>query len=736
MTNKKKYSKKIETDLPFVTATAEQLALIKNIETNIKNLAKQLNSPYSTLISITLIPLLIKMIFLNQKSFMYHYYDEVYLDVYNKYVGSEEFAFMKNNIVSYLHSIVPTHINSEDSVAQFIKKIDEWQSSGKYSELILQLQTAFVNGYNQVIVAKHIPTLPLDSNKLHEYKISELCKLASQIIPDFTKKVAEDFLKVMPKLEQQAVQMHTNSAITNAMEIADQKLNAEITALILPFRIMLIMMVNSYMINPLVMRLFPNGIRQKAMPKRDLQTWFSKKKADNLIKQLTMYEQELQLKATFNIRIARALSVLLLPLALYLLNTEELPSAEMFVFALTLAGTALTNIKNDLFLLYEYLTLDKTLEKQKEKFSSLIPSKTNIRVDTMNCGSLESSSILLSFTKAKLLHIFKNCLVFHQIKDISYNRNTLIIPATTDISHAKTTAIKNSVDQYINREHEIKQLKDQLKKLAEFLNSTLEHQAFFDDKNLPSANFELSFSLSLNNDLAHFKSLFDKNVISVIKNDSTCKILMSGNTPADAKEFETFLTKLRQQRAALNRERSNNYNLSFFDNKETADSKLNASKKTQEDDSAKEIPAENNQATTIVNRQVFWRQHSYNSNSTNPTVFPLNSGRVYDKKFISTCKRFTTNLIRNENFPNDDLYQNVCDLISNSHIVPGKGKSGMVAETGWEKDQDGNWFCYTFKGKFLGHKDGKGDIRIYAEPEINDKGETLYKFKGINFDSH
>ena len=30
----------------------------------------------------------------------------------------------------------------------------------------------------------------------------------------------------------------------------------------------------------------------------------------------------------------------------------------------------------------------------------------------------------------------------------------------------------------------------------------------------------------------------------------------------------------------------------------------------------------------------------------------------------------------------------------------------------------------------------KSDLRFYAEAEINAEGETLYKFKGVNFDSH
>ncbi|WP_342147102.1 hypothetical protein [Rickettsiella endosymbiont of Aleochara curtula] len=91
--------------------------------------------------------------------------------------------------------------------------------------------------------------------------------------------------------------------------------------------------------------------------------------------------------------------------------------------------------------------------------------------------------------------------------------------------------------------------------------------------------------------------------------------------------------------------------------------------------------------------------------------------------------------LEREDFPRcqEDAYDRFKDIITNAHIVSKKNSQGIVRTHTPVKDRQGAWFTAKFKAKPLG---ACGNIRVYAREESDNQGHRLLIFEAIKLRSH
>jgi hypothetical protein len=694
--------------------TPNQLAEIKSLKASINSLVKQLNSPYTMFVSIVIFPLIAEILFherLQTSTENFLKEEGIKLDQIDHYTSRMRDAIDKQ----YLEIFAWFKSQSKGTgTDRLISIVDQSQKPGQIDKY-RELKRIMIQVYNVCIVDKN---KYLDMNNPEQYSM--------RMLYDSMNQAYEKCL-----VDNNAVIDHLSH------EISFEWANTGIYIT----KIFMMIAGKTFIIDPLFMRFFPNGIFQKPIPAQN--NINQQRIAQKFILDLKTHKNNLSDVARRNVIISRYASAIILLSVVYFITTQQNISPEFLMLTLSFTASALTNLFTDFKNLYYKYYLKETLKLENENIKFIFknnPFQQAIKLEKFEGDDLSSSHIEIFSKKKSFIKIIKNSLFFNKIPIISHNENAIFVSANISLS-SKKHAIKDMCEKSLMRKNGIKKLKEQLVELSKPCD-TFTYEPDFDKNDLPICKFELSlFILPMSEDFQTIQSLLTKiqngdNEIQILneKNNSILKIIITGFNPIK-ESMKTLNQKLREiKEATIKLEQQNLKNKQKVENPDNSfSSKLSFFSNNNNVRSNHESP-DLKTSKTPVSRIVNWRSAgaTYNSSNLGCKIKPICDHNILDDKFLQTTKFFIRNNLNPEQFPNADLFKAVNNIVENNPHFGDK----IVKEVGRERNQVGNFFAYSLKIRPKGRNGGKGDMRAYAEAEINGNGEVLYTVKAVNFDAH
>ncbi len=437
-------------------ASPQSLVRLETLHTEIAQLARQLNRPYSLLSSL----ILTNMLASHSLSPLRWFYD----DLYHHYAKDFLLAIYKSghytNLRNYMEVI---GLKFKDLTAlirdpQFAD--GQFATAGTPFELeyffqqadqVLQnTPAAFVVKKNLAHIYNHFRALLATEFQgqlfLHDPGIAE-SQLTQHTIKGINQKITVLY-QALDKLLTHNIGGKNNLAARNhALYHVNHWMFAS--------KLCAGLLIQYYAAEPLINYLFPNGIFQAKLP--PLTYCLTTQQADNTLQALEKHRNNLAKTAYRNNKFARLLSILLLPLAFYfLMNGRNDLSAELVVFYFTLFNSSLLNLKIDIEMVFNYYLLNYWLKKQEALIRTALENQSYVLTCTIG-NNLATSYFEIKFTKHTKLSAkaiatqFKEACIFYKIKNINWNNNNVTLPGHVALTAKTAQAINNSLINNITK---------------------------------------------------------------------------------------------------------------------------------------------------------------------------------------------------------------------------------------------------------------------------------------------
>lgn len=462
--------------------------------------------------------------------------------------------------------------------------------------------------------------------------------------------------------------------------------------------------------------------------------------------------------AATNRKWARKLCIGLIPVAMWILYTfwltekqfEELHATEngkswkavyeaITIFAMNMFHYACQHLYQDAKDTYQTWHLDDHLQQQKILIEYILTG-TTVTEKTLKKKRKATSYLQIecpeyldddgnSLTTEEVAEIFKSCALFLKLP-AKCRDNVVTLLAEPALTQKNANALKQLLEQNLQRELSIQQLESQLSEvISTCFGNILQFSSKHDDRYLP--HYEIEFTLpkfeGLNIcDIVH--DLFGNNQIEITEERNDYHFKLSGFSAADTQLFQqhrTFFARFiqdNQERMTRERERAEAERPSAFTHQEP------------EDIVTHQAPIHHTTQTTSVPKSITSTRRVYRwsrdiFDSDNPRC------RVHMVRGTTAAQGiFAVNALDRKKMPRNppDLYETTEEAIRKARMATARGTVGLKLYNPWVVDQNGKPFQADAELKFLGRL---GDTRAYAKGE-NGPGGLLLKIMAIKQNAH
>lgn len=700
-----------------------QLSLVKliteieSLENDIHLLVKQINNPYSSLVTILIFPTVFTLLFLREYSPLHLFYQKlvnVYADKFREIVSNEAIPLDKHvdgiikNSQHYIAKLEQLRnlpeinpLKENIPIEDLLEKFDAMD----YSKQLDTTRKNMITLFNQIIYQYNKDALLSEENY---YSFAFLYKSLKSALP-----VYSEYLR--PKIKDL-----TEGVITVRVDFETNKY-------IVIGKIFLALLGKPLIIDPLFNRFFPNGVFQASKPKPNKPLNFLvPDEAQQIIIDLKKHKNNLQVSARKSITLARLCMIIILPIAInYLWNLSSInyPSAEIVIFVISLVGVALTNLLQEINDCYKTISLTKKLNQIEQKLESAF-MELPVTFELYRGQTLDSSYAILTcdrynkaISEVHLTRVIKDVLVLSGANITKHGKKQLTMAIQNFINFQLFSKLLN---EFLQRASQIRQLKQQLLKFTKNGDVLFFDQR--DEKNLPILHCKIIFDEEIVDKhlIESMEVLYAKdNKLTMKASKGYYKVDLVGYQEADEIKLNDVLKK--QAKINLSHE---TFAIEPY-SEATVIRPLKKNKVTKLNE-VKSLPI----ITTkpILAGIIVWPSASYNTNQAENTVIPINSPMLKQDKYFVTSK------LAEPDFPDEESFKKFSDVIAMAKIVPGKGNQGLVFASGFEKDSKSkSVFFSNMKAKFLGKY---GDMRAYASQERSATGEVLYVFRSLKMHTH
>ena len=699
-----------------------QLSLVKliteieSLENDIHLLVKQVNNPYSSLVTIFIFPTVFTLLFLREYSPLHVFYQKivnVYDDKFREIVSNEakpldehtdgviknaQHYLEKFELLLKLPEINPSKENIP--IEELLEKFDAMD----YSKQLNTTRKNMIKIFNQIVYHYDKEALLSEENY---YSFTFLYKALKRSLP-----VYSEYIK--PKIK----------ALTE--EVISVRIDFETNKYIVIGKIFLALLGKPLMIDPLFNRFFPNGVFQASKPRAMKPLNFLEvDEAQQLIIDLKKHKTNLQVSARKSVTLARFCMLIILPIAInYLWNLSSInyPSAEIVIFVISLVGVALTNLLQEINYGYKAFSLTRKLDQIEQKLKSAF-IELPLTYELYRGQTFNSSYTILTcdrydkiISEVHLARIIKDVLVLSGANITKHGKKQLTIAIQNPINFQLFSKL---LHEFLQRAIHINQLKKQLLKLTK--NRDI---LFFDERdeeNLPILHCKILFDEKLVDKhlIKSIEALYTTdNKVIVKTSKGYYKIDILGCQEADNIELDALLKKPVNIKSSLEAFATESYS-------EATAIRTIKKNKIIKSNEIKSLPV---MTAPVLSGLIVWPSASYNTNQAENTVVPINSPMLKQNKYFVTSK------LAAQDFPDEESFKKFSDILAMAKIVPGKGNQGLVFAGGFEKDAKSKTvFFSNMKAKFLGKY---GDMRAYASQEKSATGEVLYVFRSLKMHTH
>lgn len=718
-------------------ATPEQLAEKKSIEIAIQDHIKKINYPYSTIASMFVFPLLVETM-LNEN--INPFYSGIASLMYQSTVA----MLSNNNALS--QRIVNIYIRDVNKGVKAI--FDEVYKIQLHTLKLLQQQTSDHNldfdlhlanadallkdpSFDKPAGLKQIMQLTMQGYNLC---VGDKSKYLDENTPDqYSFRYLFNFIK-----DPNANCQQNKAALIN--QFAEQLLtNGLIGIYANIIKIPLFIAGRVLILEPLIMKIAPNGVFQTPKPASKKTPWLTQKQAEQELTALKEHCDALAKIAQRNTKIARQLTVILICISVFFFlqgDLETIFSHQYLMLMYAFAATALSNLVKDAKAAYASYYLESNLQDQLNTINAIFNNEKYINTYLIKKETLDSSLIKIYSKDKFLLELIKGCFISNKIEIIADDETEFSISAAIFLSKTIVNNLKTKFQTGLHRKQTINDLKKQFTQLAQILQLEFIYMSGFDPLHLPISRFELAFSsTTITGELiTQIKDLFTANKIEIIENSHMKILVMTGHAPAVAETFNSLLKSINSTKQDKSKEPNTNFYGTFLNSNPSSNKTQKKPKVQQHKEKEKDKDKKTNSKAQPVAVEAVERYESWPSgavyDSTNPhcKVYPLNESGIFDNRFLQKARSFITNELDPLQFANDKLYKGIADIIENSPHVG----SSIVYDSGHARDNKGNLFIYSLKIRPKGDHDAKGDLRGFAIAERNEqRGTVLYRVIGL-----
>lgn len=733
--------KTIVYDVALTSATSTQLAKINQLEQKIKELARQTNRLYSSLLTIFIFYYGTKKLVLEEAAPLHSYYQELqkqYLEnVMHDWKTTEIDPFVDRTFAmtdglsklyeslildstSKLFSLMK--IPNVGTLEEKIERLDALLDS----EIKQSVTTDLIAVYNRIVSEfnSHFKIFSLLEEA--DYKTVGIKTMHSKI----TGLISQFNQQVMPGLIKQG-------GANKAKETA-QLAKVEVHKWIVSSKIALALISQVTLVEPVVNYLFPQGVfnkRQSHSP-----NILTMEEAETRIEFLTEQEEELNKRVKVETKIAKWSMPFVFAYAMYLMFESETPNAESILFAILLIAVTARQVQQDAWNYYERRELGKNLSKQEKLWEAALAGDGKVNCEmansmgtsyfSLNFTSIQSKSKEIekedaTFSAKKAASLFKDCCIYHGIEITSQRDQEVTLPALSGINATKMQLIKTMFQTSIERHFDIRKLRAQVDKINQCLSTRPENFRFKimrDEAHLPVAHFHFIIPREQQKLLEELLSVKAYKVnVQVEGNNSIISFV--GSIPLDA---ESLLKVLK----TVNHDSKQSSYSSLKVQLEGEAIKRNPRHASPDHQDEQDITTKASKAEKEPRIVKFANGSVYNS-KTSGDIHPVILTKEHSEKAFEEATIFIKNSLDESKLP-AGVYEAINEQLKKGRFSPSVGHQGLVFWNTEEKNQStGEWFDSAAKIKLLG-KDGKGKIRAFCKEVKSDTGETLLEVLGVS----
>lgn len=502
-------------------------------------------------------------------------------------------------------------------------------------------------------------------------------------------------------------------------------------------------LVKKYTLDPLCLRLFPNGIfySRAPLPLINSSTQLSSQAMNSAIQDLEEHIVPLKRTVRRNTVYARLLFMLyLIKLIIFDIDykaLKEIGLYENFIFPFfnpvtwSLFIMASTYLWDDLNLIYRAYRFENDIQNKLKALQTV----TALLSETATWKTYRTSNLETSFFSFEgvrpyqnikislIIEVLKSCFIEHEIKIINDGKHHLTLPGNIRLTN-----------NIINKLHA--KFQAQINHLIQVFNNK---PTFYEQINKLSLSFNVQKSISLytnENKLINFKSQFNLSSLSEKNRECLIKLLlelyphnkltieqdfivMIGYQLADQAQF---LSLIKPMLASANPIPESASYISNYEKKNLKNKNRKISAPSNNDE-LQQKPELSKQLT------IKWsKKFTFNNKDKEANVFELK---------VPSLPRYTFFACFTADENNLNVINKFKGIVQDGNVTSGKAKQGIVPANCYAKDQNGNWFFAEYKSKALGEL---GDARAYAKKvgtvTVDGKPRTLFDFCVIKMKTH